>query len=109
MTSHLVFQVAVAGAPVTSWQLYDTGYTERYLDRPRYANYDAKYDEKHDENYVAKFDPKYDPKYVAKYDTIQKYIFSTKPNGYKLGSILNFVGQVIFSRIFLSFLTYFSD
>ena len=43
------------------------------------------------------------------YDTIQKYIFSTKPNGYKLGSILNFVGQVIFSRIFLSFLTYFSD
>ena len=26
-------QVAVAGAPVTSWQLYDTGYTERYLDR----------------------------------------------------------------------------
>ena len=47
------FKVAVAGAPVTSWQLYDTGYTERYLDRP-----------------------------------------SNKPNGYKLGSILNFVGQV---------------
>lgn len=46
-------QVAVAGAPVTSWQLYDTGYTERYLDRP-----------------------------------------SAKPNGYKLGSILNFVGQL---------------
>ena len=23
----------MAGAPVTSWQLYDTGYTERYLDR----------------------------------------------------------------------------
>ena len=48
-----MFQVAVAGAPVTSWQLYDTGYTERYLDRP-----------------------------------------SSKPNGYKLGSILNFVGQL---------------
>ena len=38
---------------MTSWQLYDTGYTERYLDRP-----------------------------------------SSKPNGYKLGSILNFVGQL---------------
>jgi len=47
------FKVAVAGAPVTSWQLYDTGYTERYLDRP-----------------------------------------SNKPNGYKLGSILNFAGQL---------------
>jgi len=47
------FKLAVAGAPVTSWQLYDTGYTERYLDRP-----------------------------------------SSKPNGYKLGSILNFVGQL---------------
>ena len=47
------FKVAIAGAPVTSWQLYDTGYTERYLDRP-----------------------------------------SNKPNGYKLGSILNFVGQL---------------
>ena len=45
--------MAIAGAPVTSWQLYDTGYTERYLDRP-----------------------------------------SLKPNGYKLGSILNFVGQL---------------
>ena len=47
------FKLAVAGAPITSWQLYDTGYTERYLDRP-----------------------------------------SSKPNGYKLGSILNFVGQL---------------
>jgi len=27
-------QVAVAGAPVTSWNLYDTGYTERYMDLP---------------------------------------------------------------------------
>jgi dipeptidyl aminopeptidase/acylaminoacyl peptidase len=27
-------QLAVAGAPVTSWHLYDTGYTERYLDTP---------------------------------------------------------------------------
>jgi len=29
-----VFKVAVAGAPVTSWNLYDTGYTERYMDQP---------------------------------------------------------------------------
>jgi dipeptidyl-peptidase 9 len=29
-----VFKVAVAGAPVTSWENYDTGYTERYMDLP---------------------------------------------------------------------------
>lgn len=29
-----LFKVAVAGAPVTSWNLYDTGYTERYMDTP---------------------------------------------------------------------------
>lgn len=28
------FKLAVAGAPVTSWYYYDTGYTERYLDTP---------------------------------------------------------------------------
>ena len=27
-------QVAVAGAPVTVWMAYDTGYTERYMDAP---------------------------------------------------------------------------
>ncbi|XP_043468840.1 dipeptidyl peptidase 9 isoform X2 [Leptopilina heterotoma] len=38
-----VFKLAIAGAPVTSWHLYDTGYTERYMDLPQdnqegYAN-----------------------------------------------------------------------
>ena len=29
-----VWQVAIAGAPVTVWMAYDTGYTERYMDIP---------------------------------------------------------------------------
>nr|XP_047133216.1 dipeptidyl peptidase 8 isoform X3 [Hydra vulgaris] len=29
-----IFKVAIAGAPVTCWQLYDTGYTERYMKTP---------------------------------------------------------------------------
>lgn len=29
-----VYKVAVAGAPVTNWNSYDTGYTERYMDTP---------------------------------------------------------------------------
>ncbi|HME37722.1 MAG TPA: S9 family peptidase [Steroidobacteraceae bacterium] len=30
-----VFRAGIAGAPVTDWSLYDTHYTERYLDRPQ--------------------------------------------------------------------------
>lgn len=31
-----IFKLAIAGAPVTAWTLYDTGYTERYMDLPQY-------------------------------------------------------------------------
>lgn len=30
-----IFKLAIAGAPVVSWKLYDTGYTERYLSLPQ--------------------------------------------------------------------------
>lgn len=31
----LSLQVCIAGGPVSSWTLYDTGYTERYMGLPR--------------------------------------------------------------------------
>lgn len=30
------WQVAIAGAPVTLWIFYDTGYTERYMGHPEH-------------------------------------------------------------------------
>ena len=38
-----LFRAGVSGAPVTDWRLYDTHYTERYLERPsdNPAGYDA--------------------------------------------------------------------
>ena len=38
-----VFRTGIAGAPVTDWRLYDTHYTERYLERPadNQAGYEA--------------------------------------------------------------------
>ncbi|HEY4238754.1 MAG TPA: prolyl oligopeptidase family serine peptidase [Kofleriaceae bacterium] len=35
LTHPEIFKAAVAGAPVTDWQLYDTAYTERYMKQPK--------------------------------------------------------------------------
>ena len=35
-----VYKVAISGAPVTTWSLYDTAYTERYMGLPA-VNKDA--------------------------------------------------------------------
>jgi dipeptidyl-peptidase-4 len=34
LDGHGVFAAGVAGSPVTDWRLYDTGYTERYMETP---------------------------------------------------------------------------
>ncbi|KAK9692879.1 Prolyl oligopeptidase family [Popillia japonica] len=48
-----VFKIAIAGAPVTNWSLYDTGYTERYMGLPE--NNPQGYQEGSVLNYVNKF------------------------------------------------------
>ena len=30
-----IFKIGIAGAPVVRWELYDTGYTERYMGTPQ--------------------------------------------------------------------------
>ena len=35
LTHSKSFKMAIAGAPVTDWGLYDTVYTERYMRRPQ--------------------------------------------------------------------------
>lgn len=48
-----IFKVAIAGAPVTNWALYDTGYTERYMDLPEHNR--QGYTEGSVLNYIDKF------------------------------------------------------
>lgn len=52
-----VFKIAIAGAPVTNWSLYDTGYTERYMDLPEHNQ--QGYVEGSVLNYVNKFPEEY--------------------------------------------------
>lgn len=48
-----VFKIAIAGAPVTNWFLYDTGYTERFMDLPS-TNVDG-YSKGNVSNYASQF------------------------------------------------------
>jgi dipeptidyl-peptidase-4 len=43
LDGHDVFRAGVSGSPVTDWRLYDTAYTERYMETPEAnpAGYDA--------------------------------------------------------------------
>jgi dipeptidyl-peptidase-4 len=43
LTHSTSFKIGIAGAPVTDWRLYDTIYTERYMQRPQ--NNEEGYDE----------------------------------------------------------------
>lgn len=52
-----IFKVAIAGAPVTNWHLYDTGYTERYMDLPDHNQ--QGYLEGSVLNYIHKFPEEY--------------------------------------------------
>ena len=48
-----IFKIAIAGAPVTDWKLYDTAYTERYLGLP--ATNPRGYKESSVLNYIDQF------------------------------------------------------
>ena len=48
-----IFKIAIAGAPVTNWFLYDTGYTERFMDLPA-ANVEG-YNKGNVSNYANQF------------------------------------------------------
>lgn len=48
-----IFKVAIAGAPVTNWEYYDTGYTERYMNLPE--NNTQGYNEGSVLSYIDKF------------------------------------------------------
>lgn len=52
-----IFKIAIAGAPVTNWTLYDTGYTERYMNLPEHNR--LGYLEGSVLNYINKFPEEY--------------------------------------------------
>lgn len=48
-----IFKCAIAGAPVTDWSLYDTGYTERYMGLP--SQNKQRYQQSSVLNYIKQF------------------------------------------------------
>ncbi|KAI7900134.1 Alpha/Beta hydrolase protein [Cokeromyces recurvatus] len=48
-----IFKMAIAGAPVTDWELYDAAYTERYMGFPEENKF--AYEKSNIMNYVEKF------------------------------------------------------